>query len=403
MQPDAELLSGYLDGELTPDEQAAVEQWLAEDASARELLEELRGLRAEVQQIPRLQLPEQFAHEVLRSAERLMLLGPAELTPSAQSEIEVARNELAPPTARRPLWSSPAWFITGAAVAVLFMIAVGSWRGGGNPPVAVQPNPPLNGGATGADSATDQVATNDRIENDATANTDAAPPSDGTAATSTTDDARPTVADVTVEPVEPGDAGHPSATESTTKVSDAGAEERKRDPYGVVISSVVDRSAITEGAFDQLLTRCGVAIAPPRDALDDKSAITEDVVYVEATMEQISDVLGEMLLNPTVYKSTVFHMTLGLFRKPELWSELLDAEGAPAGGGASPGSRAVHFQPRADQAEALVIEEATQADLLEPGGNGLPRRRSDGDPDAPAVPVVDNGLVRVVFVLRVAP
>ena len=41
--PDTELLSAYLDGELTADEQVRVEQILAASAEARQLLEELRA------------------------------------------------------------------------------------------------------------------------------------------------------------------------------------------------------------------------------------------------------------------------------------------------------------------------------------------------------------------------
>ncbi len=41
--PQNELLSAYLDGELTAAEQAEIEQLLADSPAARQLVEELRG------------------------------------------------------------------------------------------------------------------------------------------------------------------------------------------------------------------------------------------------------------------------------------------------------------------------------------------------------------------------
>ncbi len=44
--PETELFSAYVDGELTADEQARVEQLLAASPEARQLLEELRAWAA---------------------------------------------------------------------------------------------------------------------------------------------------------------------------------------------------------------------------------------------------------------------------------------------------------------------------------------------------------------------
>lgn len=71
--PDDELLSAYLDGELTPDEQATVDGWLTESAEHRQLLEELRSLSQSLESLPRLQLEDNFYQSVLRRAEREML------------------------------------------------------------------------------------------------------------------------------------------------------------------------------------------------------------------------------------------------------------------------------------------------------------------------------------------
>lgn len=50
--PQDELLSAYLDGELTAAEQAEVERLLATDPAARQLLDELRTLSATLQALP---------------------------------------------------------------------------------------------------------------------------------------------------------------------------------------------------------------------------------------------------------------------------------------------------------------------------------------------------------------
>ena len=60
------LLSAYLDGELTATEQVRVEQLLASSPEARQLIEELRALRAGLQALPQHQLEANFADRVLQ-------------------------------------------------------------------------------------------------------------------------------------------------------------------------------------------------------------------------------------------------------------------------------------------------------------------------------------------------
>src|SRR5690242_3794682 len=47
-----ELLSAYLDGEVTADERARVEAWLAGSAELRQLRDELLAMRSELQALP---------------------------------------------------------------------------------------------------------------------------------------------------------------------------------------------------------------------------------------------------------------------------------------------------------------------------------------------------------------
>ncbi len=72
--PDTEMLSAYLDGELTADEQVRVEQILATSPEARQLVEELRALGSTLQGLPQQKLDEDLSARVLGLAERRMLL-----------------------------------------------------------------------------------------------------------------------------------------------------------------------------------------------------------------------------------------------------------------------------------------------------------------------------------------
>ena len=71
--PQNELLSAYLDGELTAAEQAETERLLAASPAVRQLLDDLRALSAALQSLPQQKLGEDLSAQVLRAAERRML------------------------------------------------------------------------------------------------------------------------------------------------------------------------------------------------------------------------------------------------------------------------------------------------------------------------------------------
>ncbi|HWB11720.1 MAG TPA: zf-HC2 domain-containing protein [Pirellulales bacterium] len=71
--PDEELLSAYLDGELSAEERSRVEQFLAESPEGRQVLDELRSIQTSLQRIPRARLGHDFADQVLRQAEKELL------------------------------------------------------------------------------------------------------------------------------------------------------------------------------------------------------------------------------------------------------------------------------------------------------------------------------------------
>jgi hypothetical protein len=70
-----DLISAYLDGELTAQEQAYVEEQLRENADLRRMYNELRALRLTLQAMPVAEPPENLAERILRQAERRMLSG----------------------------------------------------------------------------------------------------------------------------------------------------------------------------------------------------------------------------------------------------------------------------------------------------------------------------------------
>lgn len=65
-----ELISAYLDNEVTDEERAAVERALADSAETRMSFESLKQVQARMQAIPRLTLADDFHERVIREAER---------------------------------------------------------------------------------------------------------------------------------------------------------------------------------------------------------------------------------------------------------------------------------------------------------------------------------------------
>jgi negative regulator of sigma E activity len=133
--PDDELISAYLDGELSGDERARAEQLLAAQPESRQLLEELTALRASLQALPRHSLEEGFADAVLRRAEREML---QPTTVTAAAPARALYDELRPPVISWKRWQRPlAWSALAIAAALLIMAFSPD-----EPKVAVAPAPP---------------------------------------------------------------------------------------------------------------------------------------------------------------------------------------------------------------------------------------------------------------------
>jgi hypothetical protein len=104
-----ELLSGLLDGELSPSERSRVEQHLASHPADRQLLEELRALREDLQRLEPVAVRPDFAQRVVQAA---LAAGQAhQLAPSGHAG-----------RPRRVRWS--AVMVGLASVAAMFLIGL---------------------------------------------------------------------------------------------------------------------------------------------------------------------------------------------------------------------------------------------------------------------------------------
>jgi hypothetical protein len=127
-----ELISAYLDGELTAQEQAQVEHALASDARLRQLHDDLRALRQRLQAMPQQKLGADFAERVLRAAvERAnasdQAVAASVTTPQHEPEVLLKSHHGDATVVERaqhePLaWRVMVWSIAGLAAAIAFVL-----------------------------------------------------------------------------------------------------------------------------------------------------------------------------------------------------------------------------------------------------------------------------------------
>lgn len=103
--PDDELISAYLDDELSREERLRAEQLLLDRADLRRLFEELRGLRQGLRSLPKFSLGEEFSAAVLRKAERSVLQSNL---PAAESGVEADASKRTEAPAGRDATPAPA-------------------------------------------------------------------------------------------------------------------------------------------------------------------------------------------------------------------------------------------------------------------------------------------------------
>ncbi len=122
-----EMLSAYLDDELSPGEQALVEARLAADPQARQLVEELRALSGEVRELPRHAVSIDFSQRVVQAAQAAKSSQNGEVTPASLARAPALPNRALPSSKVRRDRRLPVVLAGAAAVAAAVAIMV--WIG----------------------------------------------------------------------------------------------------------------------------------------------------------------------------------------------------------------------------------------------------------------------------------
>ncbi len=126
-----ELLSAYLDDELSADERARVENALEANSDLRRILDDLQIVSAQLQQLPRYQVGRDLSAEVLRKIEQSEQgkneRGQTEHRPSVSKPLAPSASK----SSRRNLyWAMSAM---AATVALVAFISLPLWRGSDTP------------------------------------------------------------------------------------------------------------------------------------------------------------------------------------------------------------------------------------------------------------------------------
>ena len=128
-----ELISAYLDGELTSDEQQLVEEALRTDPQAQQLLDELQSLHDHLQSIPRSEPSQDYTQQILHRAERTILTGTSEPDPGPVTAQSPANPTVTLPAAQDSPgnWKHIIWASTALAATLLLALLL-------------QPNKPIS-------------------------------------------------------------------------------------------------------------------------------------------------------------------------------------------------------------------------------------------------------------------
>jgi anti-sigma factor RsiW len=297
-----ELLSAYLDDEVTEPERRQVEAWLAEDAGYRQLHEELRALRGRLQALPRHKLERDLSDVVLRRAERAVLAG--EQTPKRVAEPATV--------AARYLWSGRSWRMMAwpaIAVAAAVLIAIFNRQPTGEREVAQQMPAskmaaPRQSSAEARNAAQPELGIRSESETDSAAGRAVAPASplpssrDDVAAESAPAGGRAMLAKPAAEGANVRDLKAMKGDQ---------AYEKKKELGPAPIVCYVSSDFLESNKFEKLLTDKKIAWQTPKaDQSDDKPAerAAKDIAVVrqfvvQATPDELSAILDTLRSQPT--------------------------------------------------------------------------------------------------------
>lgn len=166
LEPREEWISAYVDGELSADERAEVERWLAERPELRQLHDELLTLRTTIQSLPRHQLERDLGPTVLRRAEQTVLSGDGPTTDKVRSVGEAIDKVSLPDRSLGNWWRRGAGWrrLAWPAVAAAAALAIALFQGDDEVPkrevasapqkdIAISARPAPAGAAAPADAA----------------------------------------------------------------------------------------------------------------------------------------------------------------------------------------------------------------------------------------------------------
>ncbi len=137
-EAEAELLSGYLDGEVSDEERQRVERGLSENAACRSQLEDLRTLGAELRGLSAFHLDAGFADRVLQRIEEESQT--TEPTGSGTTpEVQPARRFETPRD--RSSWRGFVWTSLAVAAAIVLMVSLRHVPTPGPTPGPISPGP----------------------------------------------------------------------------------------------------------------------------------------------------------------------------------------------------------------------------------------------------------------------
>jgi len=295
---DDELLSAYLDDELAAEERARVEQRLAEDLRAKQLLEELRAVSQAMKSVPSATVGSDLRDSILRRAERAMLV-PGEQSPA---------GGLGGVAKRIPFGRSKrAWIWAGMALAAGLML------------MFFEREPERNQGLPDAVAKRD-----DTSQDEALFDRRSLAEERGEAEVDKLAAARP-AAPASAPALAAAPAGAPASASASASAplatvaadrgnsrlggvggSMAAAEDKAAEPSDaaqrLLVRVNVKPEALQNRTFDEVLERNQIEIEQPAESKSDREALAEvpqepqdvDVLLLEAAPAQIASTLADL-------------------------------------------------------------------------------------------------------------
>jgi hypothetical protein len=138
------LISAYLDDELTADERARVEQLLATNTEARQLLDEMRAIRSKLQELPQHRLEMDFAQTVLQKAQHQNAASqPTDISASIPHSPFPTPHSDSPLAPHHSLFRKRGLAWSLAAIAAAVLITITTKRSDQNRQLAQRAEPPI--------------------------------------------------------------------------------------------------------------------------------------------------------------------------------------------------------------------------------------------------------------------